>query len=111
MTARRRWVGVDFPTGGSDGLRIDARTGEQADYYERLARTAVEERMQKITVWPDAMKEDECRKVFVALEQAYPRVYKHEPRPASLEQMHAGLAADNAGLAADHDGLTTDTVH
>lgn len=97
LTARRRWVGVDFPTGGSDGLRIDARTSEQADYYERLARTAVEQRMRQIAVWPDAMKEDECRKVFAALESAYPRVYKHEARPASLAQMH--------------DGLTADTVH
>lgn len=102
LTARRRWVGVDFPTGGSDGLRIDARTAEQADYYERLARSAVEERMQKVSVWPDAMKEDEVRKIFTALESAYPRVYKHEARPASLEQMHSGLT---------HDGLTADTVH
>lgn len=102
LTARRRWIGVDFPTGGSDGLRIDARTAEQADYYERLARSAVEDRMEKIAVWPDTMKEAECRKVFAALESAYPRVYKHEGRPASLEQMHDGLSPE---------GLAGDTVH
>lgn len=91
QTARRRWIGVDFPTGTHDGLRIDAKSSEQADYYERLARSAVENRLKDIAVWPDDLKVAEIGKVFAALESSFPRVYKHEGRPQSKDAMFYGL--------------------